>query len=119
MARVDCLRRPIKRWGERPTMQPQLSLALMNWTAGVPDDWNYLVDRATAAEEAGVDRIVVSDHVVFGEDLEAYGKPERGGILGGRQPTGPDGCWLEPLTSLAVIAGATARVRLGTGVLLA
>lgn len=100
-------------------MCPQLSLALMNWTAEVPADWGYLVERARAAEEAGIDRIVVSDHVVFGEDLEAYGKPERGGILGGRQPTGPDGCWLEPMTSLAVLAGATTRVRLCTGVLLA
>src|SRR4051794_3193734 len=100
-------------------MHPQLSLALVNWTGRVPQDWGYLVDRAVAAEEAGIDRVVVSDHVVFGEDLEAYGKPERGGIVGGRQPTGPDGCWLEPLTSLAVIAGATTRVRLCTGVLLA
>ena len=62
---------------------------------------------------------MVSDHVVFGEDLDAYGKPEVGGIAGGRQPTGPDGSWLEPMTSLAVIAGATTTVRLATGVLLA
>ena len=40
-----------------------------------PADWRYLVDRASAAEEAGIDRVVVSDHVVFGEDLEAYGRP--------------------------------------------
>src|SRR3954454_6322216 len=100
-------------------MHPQLSLALVNWTGRVPQDWHYLVDRAQAAEDAGIDRVVVSDHVVFGEDLDAYGRPELGGIAGGRQPTGPDGCWLEPLTSLAVIAGATTRVRLCTGVLLA
>lgn len=100
-------------------MHPQLSVALVNWTVEVPPDWNFVVERAQAAEEAGVDRVVVSDHVVFGEDLDAYGRPERGGIAGGRQPTGPDGCWLEPLTSLAVIAGATTRVRLCTGVLLA
>ncbi|MEO5899532.1 MAG: TIGR03619 family F420-dependent LLM class oxidoreductase [Ilumatobacteraceae bacterium] len=97
----------------------ELSLALINWTADVPDDWGYLVDRAVAAERAGFDRVVVSDHVVFGEDLDAYAKPELGGIAGGRQPTGPDGCWLEPLTARAVIAGATSRVRLATGVLLA
>jgi probable F420-dependent oxidoreductase len=94
-------------------------VALVNWTAEVPGDWSYVVDRARAADEAGVDRVVVSDHVVFGENLDAYGRPELGGIVGGRQPTGPDGCWLEPLTSLAVIAGATTRVRLATGVLLA
>ena len=98
---------------------PQLSLALANWTADQPASWQYVVERATAAEAAGIDRIVVSDHVVFGEDLDAYGKPEVGGIAGGRQPTGPDGSWLEPMTSLAVIAGATTTVRLATGVLLA
>ena len=105
--------------GEPVGTSPELSVALINWTADVPDDWSYLVDRARAAEEAGIDRVVVSDHVVFGEDLDAYGKPELGGMVGGRQPTGPDGCWLEPLTSLAVIAGATTRVRLGTSILLA
>jgi probable F420-dependent oxidoreductase len=104
---------------ESADSRPQLSAALVNWTAEVPGDWSFLVDRARAAEEAGVDRVVVSDHVVFGENLDAYGRPELGGIIGGRQPTGPDGCWLEPLTSLAIIAGATTRVRLATGVLLA
>jgi probable F420-dependent oxidoreductase len=98
---------------------PALSVALVNFTAQHPGDWGYLVDRATAAEEAGLDGVVVSDHVVMGEDLEAYGRPELGGTIGGRQPTGPDGYWLEPLTSLAVIAGATSRVRLGTNILLA
>lgn len=67
----------------------------------------------------GVDRVVVSDHVVFGEDLGAYSKPELGGLDGGRQPTGPDGEWLEPLTLLALLAGKTKRVRLATGILLA
>ena len=31
----------------------------------------------------------------------------------------PDGHWLEPLTFLSVIAGATESVRLGTNILLA
>ena len=102
-----------------PPARPVLSVALVNFTAQHPGDWGYLVERATAAEEAGLDAVVVSDHVVMGEDLEAYGRPELGGTVGGRQPTGPDGFWLEPLTSLAVIAGATSRVRLGTNILLA
>ena len=67
----------------------------------------------------GFDRVVVSDHVVFGERLEEYGRPEIGGVAGGKQPTGPDGDWLEPMTTLAVLAGITSRVRLGTAVLLA
>src|SRR5689334_11883560 len=70
-------------------------------------------------DRVGIDKLVVSDHVVFGEDLDAYARPETGGTAGGRQPTGPDGHWLEPLTTLSVIAGVTERVRLGTGILLA
>ena len=72
---------------------------------------------AVTADRAGVDRVLVSDHVVLGEHLEEYGRKELGGIAGGRQPTGPDGHWLEPMTLLALIAGRTTRVRLGTGIL--
>jgi probable F420-dependent oxidoreductase len=100
-------------------MIPQLSLALVNFAADDPGDWRFLLDRARAADEAGIDRVVVSDHVVFGEHLEAYAEPALGGIAGGRQPTGPDGQWLEPMTLLSVIAGVTSRVRLSTGILLA
>jgi probable F420-dependent oxidoreductase len=55
--------------------------------------------------------VIVVDHVVLGEHLDTYD--------GGRFPTGPDGDWLEPLTVLAAIAGATERVRLSTGILIA
>jgi hypothetical protein len=34
------------------------------------------------------DRVLVGDHVVFGEDLSSYADPSIGGITGGRQPTG-------------------------------
>jgi alkanesulfonate monooxygenase SsuD/methylene tetrahydromethanopterin reductase-like flavin-dependent oxidoreductase (luciferase family) len=97
----------------------QLSFALLNFAATDPGDWQFLLDRARAADAAGVDRLVVSDHVVYGEDLEAYGDPGKGGVSGGRQPTGPDGLWLEPLTLLSVVAGCTTRIRLGTNILLA
>jgi probable F420-dependent oxidoreductase len=51
--------------------------------------------------------------------LAAYGRPESGGVEGGKQPTGPDGHWLEPLTTLSVLCGMTSRVRLGTNILIA
>lgn len=98
---------------------PQLSMMLRNFAAEDPGGWHHLLDLAAAADAAGVDRLVVSDHVVFGEHLEAYSRPELGGTEGGRQPTGPDGHWLEPLTLLAVVAGRTKRVRLGTNILIA
>ncbi len=98
---------------------PTLSFALTTYAADAPDDWSAVVAMARVYDRAGVDRLVVSDHVVFGDALDAYGRPETGGTRGGRQPTGPDGHWLEPLTTLGVVAGATDRVRLGTGILLA
>src|SRR3954471_18260701 len=103
---------------------PQLSAALVTYAreraseGGYPD-WQTMLATARLYDRVGIDKVVVSDHVVFGEHLDAYGRPEVGGTRGARQPTGPDGHWLEPLTTLSVIAGMTERVRLGTGILLA
>lgn len=97
---------------------PQLSIQIPNF-APEATSWQATLDLAVAADRAGIDRLVVSDHVVFGEHLEAYADPSTGGTAGGRQPTGPDGHWLEPLTLLSVVAGRTSRVRLATGILLA
>jgi probable F420-dependent oxidoreductase len=102
--------------GGRP---PQLSTALRTFAQDDPGSWHHLREAAQLLDAAGFDRIVVSDHVVFGEDLAAYGRPELGGQAGGRQPTDPDGHWLEPMTTLAVLAGLTQRIRLGTNILLA
>jgi probable F420-dependent oxidoreductase len=99
------------------TVTPALSLHLVNFAVKDPGSWQPMFDRALAAERAGIDRVTVSDHVVFGENLEAYGNPQTGGMRGSKQPTGPDGQWLEPMTVLSVVAGMTKRVRLGTGVL--
>ncbi len=98
---------------------PMLSVSLLNFAATDPGAWEPLLQRAVAAEAAGIDRVVVSDHVVFGENLEAYGRPELGGTVGGKQPTGPDGHWLEPMTLLSVLCGRTSRLRLCTGILIA
>jgi len=81
--------------------------------------WQPTLDRARMLDECGIDRLIVSDHVVYGEDLEAYGNPATGGIAGGRQPTDSDGHWLEPMTLLSVVAGVTKRARLQTGILIA
>jgi probable F420-dependent oxidoreductase len=98
---------------------PQLTVRLASWSTESVADWSGFLASARVADEAGVDRITVSDHVVFGERLDEYGKPEVGGTAGGKQPTGPDGAWLDPLTTLAVIAGQTKRVRLSTAIIIA
>ena len=77
--------------------QPHLSIQVVNFAAEEPDGWQRLLNHAVAADRAGVDRVAVSDHVVFGDDLSDYADPAKGGLADGRQPTGPDGHWLEPL----------------------
>ena len=101
------------------THEIRLSTSLTTFAAEDPGGWEPMLARAEMLDRVGVDRLVVSDHVVFGEDLEAYSRPERGGTAGGKQPTGPDGHWLEPLTTLAVIVGRTRRIRVGTNILIA
>jgi len=73
---------------------------------GTPEkdpDLQYVVDVARECERLGFDSVWVSDHIVF--DLSKYG--------GSSDPIGS----LEPLETLAVLANATSRVRLGTMVL--
>ena len=99
--------------------RPHLTMNLMTFAAEDPGGWQPMLDRARAYDQAGIDRLTVSDHVVYGENLDAYGNPATGGTKGGKQPTGPDGHWLEPLTVLSVVSGITSRVRLSTNILLA
>lgn len=91
--------------------RPSLTLGLPTFGAVPGGDWRRLLEVARIAETAGVDRLVVTDHVVNGPNVDAY--------PWGRFPTGPDGDWLEPLTVLSALAGATERVRLSTGILIA
>lgn len=99
--------------------RPQLSISLRSFSNDARASWDDLIERAEMLERIDVDRVVVSDHVAFGESLDDYGRPERGGRAGGRQPTGPDGHWLEPLTVLTAIAARTSTIRLGTSILIA
>lgn len=101
------------------TLVPRLSTTLITFSANDPQGWSHLVEQAKAADRAGLDRLALPDHVAFGENLEAYSDPASGGTVGGRQPTGPDGHWLEPLTTIAHLSAVTERVRFATGILIA
>jgi probable F420-dependent oxidoreductase len=96
-----------------------LSVPLQNWSPEARGSWKPMLERAIAADEAGIDRVNAADHVVLGRDLADYSQGELGGRAGGTFPTPPDGHFLEPLTSLATVASVTTRIRLGTRILLA
>ncbi|GLC99242.1 hypothetical protein Mkiyose1088_11090 [Mycobacterium kiyosense] len=82
------------------TDRPKLSLYVRNFSDHAGTDWNTTLETVRVMDAVGVDRVVVSDHVVFGENLSAYADPAVGGTIGGKQPTGPDGEWMEPLIFL-------------------
>ncbi|MDW3215565.1 MAG: TIGR03619 family F420-dependent LLM class oxidoreductase [Ilumatobacteraceae bacterium] len=98
---------------------PRLGIHLQNFQEDDHPDWARLLANAEAADRSGIDKLVVSDHVAFGERLDEYARPEVGGVAGGRQPTGPDGHWLEPVTLMSFLAGRTTNVRFASHVLLA
>ena len=91
--------------------RPRLALGMPSAGQMVDDDHFRLIDIARQAETAGVDALVVSDHVVMGERLDRY--------RWGPFPSPKGKPWLEPLTLIAAMAGATRRVRFMTGILIA
>jgi probable F420-dependent oxidoreductase len=102
-------------------LTPALSVQPLNFAQndqGV-GGWEWLFEQAEGADAAGIDRLCVSDHVVLGENLEAYADPKSGGTEGGQQPTDSDGHWLDPLVVLSMFAARTKRTRLMTGILIA
>ena len=68
------------------------------------------IDKLQAIEQAGLDGIVMPDHVVFGTNVQYP--------WGGWQ-IDPADSWPEPLSVLSAAAGATRRVALITNVLIA
>lgn len=92
-------------------MAPTLTVTLPTFGDALGGDWRRLLDLAVAAEEAGVDRVVVPEHVVLGSNIDAY--------PWGRFPAPPEAPWLDPVVVLSAIAGVTSQLRLGTGILVA
>jgi probable F420-dependent oxidoreductase len=92
--------------------RPTLTIGLPNFGSFLPlDEWHRMIDLARVADDAGVDRIVLVDHVVMGTNTDEYSW--------GRFPTPPDAPWLEPMTVLAAMAAVTTNARLATGILIA
>ena len=86
-----------------------------NWTLTPPSDLRALVRFAQEAEKAGVDVVMVSEHVVLGPSASAQGVPDNPreyALPGNQDPATP---WPDSLTLLSAIAGATTRIRLVAG----
>lgn len=99
--------------GRGGAVRPRLVLILSeNWTLVPARDLGALVGMAVEAEAAGLDAVMVSEHVVLGPGADANGVPENPrdyALPGNQDPATP---WPDALTVLAAVASATSRLRL-------
>jgi probable F420-dependent oxidoreductase len=91
--------------------RPRISLLVSGLSRIFGNDLGRVLELARIADDAGIDQIALPDHVAMGPHVERYPY--------GRYPLPLEEPYLEPLTTLAAMAGATTRLRLGTGVLIA
>jgi probable F420-dependent oxidoreductase len=99
---------------------PRLLLILTeNWTMRPPPDVGDLVAFAVEAERAGIDGVMVSEHIVLGPSANAAGLPANPrdyALPGNQDPATP---WPSSVVLLSAIAAATERIRLVAGAILA
>jgi probable F420-dependent oxidoreductase len=90
------------RWSPRHAIGDDMKLGLYLRNMGPQSTRPLIAEAARAAEEAGIDDLWVADHLALApEDSQ-----------------GSDGRYLEPLATLAFLAGITERVALAVGVLI-
>lgn len=90
-----------------------------NWTLHPRPSLSDLVDLAVQAEAAGVDGVMVSDHVVLGSTSNEQGEPlnlRDYAMPGNQDPATP---WPSPYVVLAAIASRTTTLRLVLGAIVA
>jgi probable F420-dependent oxidoreductase len=101
------------------TPPPRLLLILTeNWTMRPEPDVADLVRFAVEAERAGIDGVMVSEHVVLGPSADEAGlpvNPRDYALPGNQDPATP---WPSPLVLLSAVAAATSRIRLVAGALI-
>jgi probable F420-dependent oxidoreductase len=92
---------------------PRLILVLSeNWTLTSPRDLRSLVRIAVEAEAAGVDAVMLSEHVVLGPASGAegiMGNPRDYAAPGNQDPATP---WPDSLVLASAIAASTTRLRI-------
>ena len=99
---------------------PRLILVLSeNWTLTSPRDLRSLVRIAVEAEAAGVDAVMLSEHVVLGPASGAggiMGNPRDYAAPGNQDPATP---WPDSLVLASAIAASTSRLRIALAAVIA
>jgi probable F420-dependent oxidoreductase len=100
--------------------EPRLVCVLTeNWTLVPASDPGAIVELARQAEAAGVDAVMLSEHVVMGASAGANGvmsNPREYALPGNQDPATP---WPSSIVLLSAIAQATTTLRLVAGAILA
>jgi len=90
-----------------------------NWTILGGSDLDGLAGMARAAEDAGFDGVMVSEHVAMGAGADANGlpaNPREYALPGNQDPRTP---WPSSLVVLSAVAAGTTRLRLVAGAIIA
>jgi probable F420-dependent oxidoreductase len=90
-----------------------------NWTLASPRDLRGLVRLAQDAEAAGVDAVMLSDHLVLGPSAGAVGRPANPreyAAPGNQDPRTP---WPDSVVLMGAIAAVTSRLRIIAGAIIA
>ena len=89
-----------------------------NHTLVPPGDLRGLIEMAIAAERAGADAVMLSDHVVLGPESGALGRPNnlREYAAPGNQDPATE--WPSSIVMASAIAAATSRVRIALAALI-
>jgi probable F420-dependent oxidoreductase len=90
-----------------------------NWTMVSPGDLPALVQLACDAEQAGVDTVMLSEHVVLGPDSSAaglMGNPRDYAAPGNQDPATP---WPDSIVLASAIAASTTRIRIALAAVIA
>jgi probable F420-dependent oxidoreductase len=101
-------------------MPPRLVLVLTeNWTITSSRDLRRLVRLAHEAEDAGIDAVMLSDHLVLGADAGSAGRPANPKAYaapGNQDPATP---WPDSVVLMSAIAAVTTRLRVIAGAIIA
>ena len=90
-----------------------------NWTLVSPRDLPALVDLAVVAEAAGVDTVMLSEHVVLGPSAGAAGRMENPRDYAAPGNQDPDTPWPDSVVLAAAIAARTTTLRVALAAIIA
>lgn len=90
-----------------------------NWTLESPRDLPALVELAVVAEEAGVDTVMLSEHVVLGPSAGAAGRMENPRDYAAPGNQDPDTPWPDSIVLAAAIAARTRTLRVALAAVIA